>query len=129
MPTTAQDVFNAVHARLHDGTGQAMSDDGHCHYRLSRPDVPATACAVGCLLTDEEYHPSMEELTVETLTERNLLPTRLQPYTALLSELQMVHDSRYYWSAGGRTLNAQGKRELAVIATRYNLEVPTHAHR
>jgi len=62
---------------------------GVCVYRGKN----GTKCAVGCLITDEEYKREMEGNDVTALNRLGLLPERLIPHLELLSEMQAVHDS------------------------------------
>lgn len=86
----------------------AYDDDGNeivtelvdeCRYRGDN----GTACAVGCLIPDEKYDPSIEGDTVYDLS-RDLIPDQL---IGLLEALQLLHDTydpdqwerQFYWLA------------------------------
>lgn len=89
---TAQEVFDTSASwLLKQGK---KSEDRFCLYR--GPDN--TACAVGCLIQDDEYKPSMDDringdTSLSHIYELGLLPKRLHPHIELLSDLQDVHDT------------------------------------
>lgn len=96
--TTAQEIIDTVRARLADGTGRATRN-GNCVYRTE----DGRGCAVGCLLTDDEYDPVMEGSPVSALKGVGLLPDRLVPHILLLAQLQALHDDPKNWYGGGPT--------------------------
>lgn len=53
-------------------------------------------CAVGALLSDEEYSVQMEGMLVHDLILENLLPDRLIPHKKFLVELQKIHDAEWF---------------------------------
>lgn len=86
----AQEIFDTVAKHLAT-QGRRAVGEGRCLYRTE----DGAKCAVGCLISDEEYTPDMElrwASGVLSLAERGLLPTRLAPHTGLLSALQGAHD-------------------------------------
>lgn len=114
---SAQSVFNKVIRHLR--RQGVRSVDGHrCLYR--GPD--GTSCAVGCLIPDELYDPSMEGQGVGSLiydaehpkTVQRLLGPRL-----LLEELQNLHDE--YMREGW---NDECETEAQRIADKFGLEMP-----
>jgi len=91
------DVFNYVidHLRRQGapsmiGTVGAASS---CAYR----GAGGAMCAVGALITDDEYNPAWENKRVCDLLEKNLLPpalaARFKPHEEMLQELQNFHDN------------------------------------
>jgi hypothetical protein len=86
---TAQEVFDTVARHLLRQNVKALDDDGRCRYRTGD-----TACAVGCLMTDEEVDGLVGE-SVIALYDRGRLPRRLWQHVWLLQTLQGVHDCRY----------------------------------
>lgn len=86
---TAQQIFDKVATHLHKQNAQARSSQHGCAYRA--PD--GRRCAVGCLLTDDEYDRGMEGARVPWLIEHGGIPRRLRPHADLLTSLQNVHDN------------------------------------
>jgi hypothetical protein len=101
--TTAQEIFDVVAEHLLTMPHRAVSERG-CSYRGYK-NVP---CAVGRLITDEEYRlPSGETLddlidnSVLLLSEQHALPNRLVPHVDLLTSLQGAHDHALNWQDCG----------------------------
>jgi len=86
---TELEILNIVEEHLLKQNRHALNSKGACSYRA----LDGTKCAVGCLISDEEYSPKMEGGTVTILIAQNLLPERLLPYAVLLMELQSIHDN------------------------------------
>jgi hypothetical protein len=87
-PTTAQEIFNTVAMHLLVQGRKAVGKNGKCVYRSPNGD----RCAVGVLISDEEYLKKMEGKTVVKLLFDEQMPKRLLPHVKLLAELQAVHD-------------------------------------
>jgi hypothetical protein len=94
---TKQEIFDTVVRHLKkqgrlakqfttDSEGRAVKQ---CCYRADNGDK----CAVGCLITDDEYNPGMEDMSVTLLQMGDRLPTRLTPHVDFLETLQAAHDS------------------------------------
>jgi hypothetical protein len=88
----AQEIFDTVVTHLYTQGKQAGDGVGGCLYRTDE----GLKCAVGCLIPDDQYHPSMEGQTVESL--QSLLPSYLLPHKSLLINLQMLHDATSSWT-------------------------------
>lgn len=73
-------------------------------------------CAVGCLIKDEDYVPSMEGQTVDSLVEEFDLPY-LFSHHLLLGRLQELHDYEGAWSEDG----FKDEGNLYEIADEYGL--------
>lgn len=91
---TDQEAFDHVVAHLRKQNEQARADPpmNNCRYR----DEHGRSCAVGCLLTDEEYEKYGKHWEGHTLSyiPRTVLPEKLRTVTfSLLSALQAVHDN------------------------------------
>lgn len=99
--TSNQEIFDNVVTYLSTQTHKSAEETtqdrgGRCYYRA--PD--GNKCAVGCMLTDAEYNPSMDDYgpsfsngnDVYGIEQRDLLPERLVPFVDLLAELQNAHD-------------------------------------
>lgn len=124
---TAQTILNTVAAHLRkQGQPARNPDTGTCQYRAKTASGVTLSCAVGCLITDEEYVPEMDAgfrgSTVRALIERKLLPAHLVEFERLLMGLQRVHDTLAYWGAGG--FNALGERALRQVASDFDLTYP-----
>lgn len=85
--TTPQAIFDQVVAHLRQQGEPALTPSGHCVYRTDL----GLKCAIGCLLTDEEYSPHMEGHTINSLCDSGFVE-RLLPHVKLLRRLQGVHD-------------------------------------
>jgi hypothetical protein len=103
--TTAQEIFDVVAEHLLTMPHRAVNEDELCAYR-GKDNIP---CAVGRLITDEEYHlPNGETLddlddnSVLLVAEQLLLPSRLVPHVKLLTSLQSAHDHALNWQDLGR---------------------------
>lgn len=86
---SSQEVFNIVYKHLLQQGRQSFDPTiALCAYRSK----DGLSCAVGCLLTDEEYISKMEGKNISYLMNNNLFPGRLIPHIDLLSDLQEIHD-------------------------------------
>ena len=91
------DVFNYIVEHLRkQGTRSIFIDfegDENCLYRGDE----GTMCAAGCLMTDDEYHPSLEGNAIDHLLKmKRLSPSlddRIKPNLNMLMDLQNFHDS------------------------------------
>jgi hypothetical protein len=92
---TPQEIFDTVALHLIAQGYQAEGVGGDCMYRA--PD--GSKCAVGCLITDEEYVPSMEMVAFggRGIERQIAWPPRLLVHKRLLQELQQVHDQDDRW--------------------------------
>lgn len=101
----AQQLFTtAATHMLQQGKKSTKRHTTSCLYR--GPD--GLKCAVGVLITDEEYKPEMEEKTVWELCDDDLLPERLRPHAQMLRSLQRIHDDSKveHWAEGIQSLAA-----------------------
>jgi hypothetical protein len=86
-----QEIFDTVARHLLTQKRRALQANNRtCAYRAPN----GLKCAIGCLFTDDEYTPAMEDRAIAQLWHNMLLPERLVPYTSLLARLQDVHDHR-----------------------------------
>lgn len=115
-PKNNQEIFNKVVTHLITQGKPAEDSVGQCSYRTPDPEDRSKTlmCAVGCLLSDDEYSEDIEGWPVEDLIEEGFLggydPT-------LLSRLQVAHDN-YFQSI--QTL----KNKLIEIAEEFSLKFP-----
>lgn len=115
----AQEIFDTVwHAMKAQGR-QSLNGSGSCVYH----GEDGEKCAVGCLITDEEYKVEMEYgldgySAVSDLKAVGLLPGRLVPHLELLEDLQSAHDKavRYFWP--------QFSEGAESVAHKHNLIIP-----
>ena len=127
----AQAIFDHVITHLKVQGHPAHEEDGSCAYRAE----DGSACAVGCLIPDEDYNPvfeckSLDELTAnirkwceesqrdEVVAQPGLLLARLHllHHADMLGDLQIVHDN---WNIGAPFYEVAPKFE--VVALRYRL--------
>lgn len=120
MALTKQEIYDTVKAHL-KAQGRKSADNGACLYR--GPD--GTKCAIGALITDENYHGGLERQNVRDLEVRETL-IRSGVVTndsghrqwalnkwALLDALQQVHDGYEVW---------EWPNKLIHVAVRFNLK-------
>ena len=81
---TAQEVFDVCALHLLTQNKRAVGSGGDCVYR----SPCGLKCAIGVLISDEEYTENMEESDVHKLTEG----TNSEPHRRLLNALQYLHD-------------------------------------
>jgi hypothetical protein len=93
--------------------GKRSENPNICLYR--GPD--GTKCAIGCLISDEDYTPNMEPKSVEELINSGMLSSELSSFMGeninFFRELQRIHDGIivYDW-----------KDALKQLAIAYGLE-------
>lgn len=83
---TNQEAFDKMVAHLRK-QGQKAHENGACRYRTK----DGLMCAVGCLLTDEEYKRGMEGMCVDALLPAYEVLQDLDPH--VLAEMQDTHDA------------------------------------
>ena len=82
---TAQQVFDQV--KKHLLTQNKRSLNGHdCFYRSGK-----FKCAAGCLISDNEYKLTMEDLKWSAMIDLNRVPPN---HAELIEDLQNLHDDR-----------------------------------
>ena len=93
-----REIFDIVKAHLLAQGEKAIHSerrkDGSLIYVCKYRTDSGLTCAIGCLLTDEEYDPFMEDKGIEGLKHNGFLPDRLRPHINLLARLQECHDDR-----------------------------------
>lgn len=118
----AQEIFDTVVAHLRTQKVQALrADGGGCAYR----GEGGTKCAIGCLVTDEEYDPTWDkgagicasklvELS-KSFRERVIVDNeKPKEILSLLDRLQSIHD-------GGPV--EDWERHLAMTAENWGLNL------
>jgi hypothetical protein len=87
---TQQEIFDKVARHLLTQKKRATVS-GHCRYRT--PD--GCKCAIGCLISDEDYDPEFEGERVTHLLGRHAIPSleNLDCDRIFLSRLQVLHDT------------------------------------
>src|SRR5581483_987856 len=124
---TNQDVLNRVwewfvtmrHQRSAIKTGDPLL--GYkCCYRSPRN----TRCGVGCLIPDELYKDNFENTNVCYIIKHNpdIRALFAGVDSNLLHDVQVAHDE--YAPEAKKGFANHMKRELAAIATKYNLQLP-----
>ena len=89
---------------------------GSCAYRGTR----RTKCAVGCLILDNEYQPSMEGQDVRKIFVKGELE-RLSPFVDVLTDLQRLHDKTSTWHPSGG-FSYRGLLSIREVAQGNNVE-------
>jgi hypothetical protein len=102
---TPQEIFDRVVEHLAQQKTRSFVPSGpYCAYR----DGHGRSCAVGALISDDQYDPNFEDGSVWTL------PIETDAPNGLLAHLQVTHDS---------ASNADDLRmRLRNVATIYNLD-------
>lgn len=99
-----QHLFDTIVAHLRQQGGRSLRPDG-CAYRSTDGGM----CAVGCLISPEEYCPTMEGNKVCDLgVSQGLSPEMLE----LLSKFQRIHD---------RVALEHWEQSFRVVAQRFQL--------
>lgn len=121
----AQEIFDTVAAHLiKQGRPSKVRKDytDMCLYRGPR----GTSCAVGCLMTEDEYDPEMEHNSVTHLDEfekgRAFLKRMGEENKGLLRDLQEVHDYQMI-NDRGRFYLRDLKADLRRVAHNHELKV------
>jgi hypothetical protein len=86
---TKQEIFDTVAFHLIKQGKKSANDRGICLYR----SPGGLKCAVGCLIPDEVYWPSMEGRSVSRLLGCYDGLKFLRPFKAILNDLQQAHDA------------------------------------
>lgn len=91
---TKQQVFDQVATHLLTQNAKALAWSGGCQYRLLLDDGTVLKCAVGCLISDDEYRSIIEgELYGSHNFNEFFGFTDETPHLTLLIRLQRLHDS------------------------------------
>ena len=85
---TGQEVFDFVVENLRKQGCKSETNSG-CAYRGDN----GLKCAAGFLITDEEYHPDMEDMGIDDASSVIVLPPIVENHIHLVGALQVVHDS------------------------------------
>lgn len=115
---TNQEAFEAVYKHLltqmerSSVPNQTCIGSESCKYRGPR----GLKCAIGCLIPDELYDPSIEGVSADDLSDRGFRPLFSGVNTALLQRLQDVHDDNEPGSWRGA---------LVDVAEQFGLRVPS----
>jgi hypothetical protein len=111
-----QATFDKVVNHLRRQNARAMGAFGLCRYRV----VNGRRCAVGCLIPDDKYSPSLEGQSLDLPDSSQDLRAILEQEghdVSLVRQLQMIHDTVliHHWEtefeklAGKYKLNFQRK--------------------
>lgn len=104
-----KEVFYKVKAHLIQAKGRS-AEGSSCKYR--GPD--GGMCAVGCLIPDELYDPTMEGLNYVGIPEKfPMIKDFFDGVSVdLISELQSIHDETSSWSMSDGKFVAQHKLNI-----------------
>ena len=108
---TTQEAFNTMVKHLRAQGVPSIDYRIGCLYRGPN----GLKCAVGCLISDEEYRPNMEMIKASVLIRDGLISGLGEVNLDLLDDVQRLHDRSHpdQWEDGFRR-----------IATDYKLELP-----
>lgn len=114
---TAQETFDTVVTHLAGMTHRSMVGET-CVYRA--PD--GNKCAVGCLITDNEYQKKLEGLPVRHIinVQSDVMPVFADDYAChkdMLARLQDIHDQLDYWTGNREDM----KNQLRGVARQYEV--------
>lgn len=98
---TAQEVFDQVANHLLTQNQKSEDNEGLCFYKNRN-----LKCAVGCLISEEEYSPEFENQPIFSLN--------IKTHIELLQKLQRLHDNKPI---------KDWKNELKIIAYEFDLKV------
>jgi len=115
---SAQDVFNRVINHLVSQGQKSVSVDGLCLYR----SPSGASCAVGCLISEDDYSPSMEGADVGFVVREYKSLQWLRKFEELLDDLQDLHDLDCNWDNQG--LSSGGRKQIQLIADHHRLTNP-----
>ena len=115
---SAQDVFNRVINHLVSQGQKSVSVDGLCLYR----SPSGASCAVGCLISEDDYSPSMEGADVGFVVREYKSLQWLRKFEELLDDLQDLHDLDCNWDNQG--LSSGGRKQIQLIADHHLLTNP-----
>lgn len=85
---SAQSVFNHVVNHLREQEIKSKDPHDRCMYRGKL----GTMCAVGCLISDDEYDVKMEHKTVSYVVNHYECLNWMGKHSSLLGRLQECHD-------------------------------------
>ena len=87
---TLQEIFDKVNFHLRSQNAKSLDEFGKCAYR----GQDGRSCAVGCLIPDELYKPSMEYMVSDQIDGlSSIVGTQDYPEKLyLLRGLQLIHD-------------------------------------
>ena len=119
---TPQEIFDTVARHLFTQGERSIAastdyyeDDVNCMYR----SPSGMTCAVGCLIPDAAYLPSMEGSGATGLCRMfsDVLPKWMAENSELLDYLQMTHDQVAHWRR-----DVDMKFALSIVADRFGLD-------
>jgi hypothetical protein len=103
-----QEIFDQIVTHLRKQGCKSIAGASTCLYRGPN----GTKCAVGCMISDDDYDPSMEGKGITTIIRLSKNLKVLSPYRKLLVEMQNIHDDRRV---------EDWEREFQLAAVRFNL--------
>ena len=121
-PLTAQQAFDTACKGILAQGRASVDEDNRCAYR----GLYNCKCAVGHLITDDEYSPDFENCAVLGLRHNGKLPKRLHglvvfSYRAgFLQDLQDIHDQNRY-ANGDHVFIHHFRQDAYKLAARYKL--------
>lgn len=118
-----QKTFNRMYEHI-NAQGPCVEENNQCLYRSAE----GASCAIGVLLSDDEYHSDMEAKGFLTLAEdSNLLPAWMTDNTqiiAFLAEAQSAHDMSVGRCPDRRKFPAKFQLAMRRLADKHDLSMP-----
>ena len=87
----SKEIFHKVRTHLLTQLERSATSSGFCMYRGPNN----LKCAVGCLIQDNEYEESMENVCAENLSFGFPQLQHLAQHAEILEKLQKIHDTCY----------------------------------
>lgn len=124
------DVFNYVIDHLRAQGERSMifgAREDICAYRGTDVvlGVKETMCAVGALITDDEYNPTWEGAPLEELMSYPGLPAplraRLDAHYEMLHDLQLFHDRQISYTEEG-VFTQHAEKIVTVLRNQWNIK-------
>lgn len=115
MKNYRQEIFTKVYRHLMKQKKKSTRVENSFAYTCAYRGDNGAMCAVGCLISDEKYTPSLEGRSVRNTAVQCAIPKRYAPHIDLLFGLQKIHDLECV---------ADWEVKLQALATRNNLKIP-----
>lgn len=117
---TKQETFDTVaRGLIAQGQKSIVPRTKTCRYRCNLIDGTVLKCAVGMLIPDDRYDPSIETKGIRSLLAEGEIWSLNDHDVVLLTDLQMAHDG--VEEVYGRTFSQGITQALRTVATEHGL--------
>ncbi len=91
---SGREVFEYIKKHLLTQGRKATDPTGRCVYRVQAKDGETLKCAAGCIISDDEYNPSMEKSSWRSLVScKGFSPVPIpSAHSVIINGLQVIHD-------------------------------------